>query len=989
MRNLFFLFVTFLFCVSVRAQKRPLDHSIYDGWQGIGERAISNDGKYVVYTVNPQEGDGMLVIQAADNSYKKEIPRGYSAQLSEDSRYVIFKIRPFFKETREAKIKKKKPEDMPKDSLGIVVLGQDSVLKIARVKSYKTPEKAAGWVAYHLEKSIPETPKAKMQPDSLTQINNLGRMADSLVRMADSLRNKAAEAKKNGLTVLTTKKDNKPAAAKPAAEPVEEGTELVVRNTVSGEERKFSLVSEYYFSKKATTLLIETSRKNNDSLSRARVIWVDLQTGKTDTILNGFNDAKNYAMDEGGTKLAFVAERDSAAKALVKFYKLWYYQPGIDSARIRADRNSKGIVNGLTVSPDYSNYFSKDGERLFIGLSPIRAPKDTTLADFETARLDIWHYNDDNLQPQQWVQLQNELKRSYLAVSADNAVIPLANENCETVVVSDEGNGNYALGTSTKGYRVQQQWQQHGLMKLFSINVTDGTRKMIADKIRPAFSSLLSPKGKFVLWYDWDKKQWLTYDMVSGATANITSSIKTPLFEEDDDHPDNPPPHGVMGWHQDDKYVYLYDRYDIWQCDPRGTANAVCVTAGMGRTKKYVFRNNVLDREERFIKDGQHLLLNVFDEKEKGAGWKIHTIGTAFTLNETVPIVHPVTVTAPVKAKEAPVLLYVKTSPAVSGNLYTTDLLKAADVNNARQLSATNPQQKNYIWHTVELHKWKMLDGKMSEGLLFKPENFDSTKKYPIIFYFYERDADNRYAYRTPAPSASTVNIAYFTSNGYLVFDPNIYYKNGEPGESAVNSVVSAANYLKKLKWVDSAKMAIQGQSWGGYQVAYIITRTKMFAAAGAGAPVSNMTSAYGGIRWGTGINRQFQYEYSQSRIGATLWQRRDLYIKNSPLFHADKITTPLLMTHNDKDGAVPWYQGIEFFTALRRLNKKVWLLQYNEEDHNLVERRNRKDLSVRLGQFFDHYLKGAPAPVWMTTGVPATLKGIDWGLKVEEKKGF
>jgi dipeptidyl aminopeptidase/acylaminoacyl peptidase len=289
--------------------------------------------------------------------------------------------------------------------------------------------------------------------------------------------------------------------------------------------------------------------------------------------------------------------------------------------------------------------------------------------------------------------------------------------------------------------------------------------------------------------------------------------------------------------------------------------------------------------------------------------------------------------------------------------------------------------------------KWKMFDGKESEGLLFKPENFDPKKKYPVIFYFYERNADNLYNYRAPAPSASVVNIPYFVSNGYLVFDPNIWYKNGQPGESAYNSVVSAAKMIAKLPYVDSTKMAIQGQSWGGYQVSYLVTRTNMFAAAGAGAPVANMTSAYGGIRWGSGLNRQFQYERSQSRIGATLWQRQDLYIKNSPLFAANKVNTPLLIMHNDMDGAVPWYQGIEYFTALRRLGKKVWMLQYNGEDHNLVERRNRKDLSIRLGQFFDHYLKGAPAPKWMTEGVPATEKGIDWGTGVEtsnsSKAGF
>ena len=183
------------------------------------------------------------------------------------------------------------------------------------------------------------------------------------------------------------------------------------------------------------------------------------------------------------------------------------------------------------------------------------------------------------------------------------------------------------------------------------------------------------------------------------------------------------------------------------------------------------------------------------------------------------------------------------------------------------------------------------------------------------------------------------------------------------------------------MPWVDSTRMGLQGQSWGGYQVAYLVTKTNLFKAASAGAPVANMTSAYGGIRWGVGISREFQYEKTQTRIGATLWQRPDLYLKNSPLFSADKITTPLLIMHNDADGSVPWYQGIELFTALRRLGKKAWLLQYNGEDHNLVERKNRKDLSVRLGQFFDYYLKDKAPAIWIKEGVPATVKGKNWGL--------
>lgn len=260
--------------------------------------------------------------------------------------------------------------------------------------------------------------------------------------------------------------------------------------------------------------------------------------------------------------------------------------------------------------------------------------------------------------------------------------------------------------------------------------------------------------------------------------------------------------------------------------------------------------------------------------------------------------------------------------------------------------------------------------------MLYKPDNFDPNKKYPVIVYFYERNSESLYRYFSPAPSRSIVNIPYFVSNGYIVFVPDVVYKVGHPGKSAYNCIVAGAKALAANKWVDSSHMAIQGQSWGGYQVAYLIAHTDMFAAGGAGAPVCNMTSAYGGIRWGTGISRQFQYEQTQSRIGKDLWSGFDLYIENSPLFDYPKVKTPVLIMHNNADGAVPYYQGIEMFMALRRLGKPAWLLEYNREAHNLSNRKNAKDLSKRLSDFFDHYLKGAPLPDWMKPDTPYIING-------------
>jgi dipeptidyl aminopeptidase/acylaminoacyl peptidase len=292
-----------------------------------------------------------------------------------------------------------------------------------------------------------------------------------------------------------------------------------------------------------------------------------------------------------------------------------------------------------------------------------------------------------------------------------------------------------------------------------------------------------------------------------------------------------------------------------------------------------------------------------------------------------------------------------------------------------------NTQQKDYNWMSSEIVTWKAYTGKTTEGVLYKPENFDPTKKYPMIVYFYERNNQTLHNYLQPAPTPSRLNIPFFASRGYLVFVPDIWYKKGEPGQSAYDYIVSGTRALIQKGFVDSTKIGLQGQSWGGYQIAYLITKTNLYAAAWAGAPVVNMTSAYGGIRWGPGVNRQFQYEKTQSRIGATLWERQDLYLKNSPLFSLNKVTTPVTIMSNDADDAVPWYQGIEMFTAMKRLNKKIWMLVYNNEAHNLVERRNRKDIQIREQQFFDHYLKNQAMPKWMSEGVPAIMKGRTLGL--------
>lgn len=995
------LVALFAIAYPLAAQKKVLDHSVYDGWQSIAERLISNNGQFVVYTVTPQEGDAELVVHNTANNGKTQIARGYNAVITEDSRFVICRIKPRFADTRQAKIKKKKPDEMPKDSLAIIELGKDSVLCIARVKSYKTPEEGAGWVAYHKEKSLEDNLAAALSGKKKTiaidsnkvKIDMLVKLADSVIRQSvDSIKGKVskedvlAAAQKAAQTIIKKAVDEADAPLTDAdgdeapGSTTTEGTDLVVTNLGNGQSKTFKYVSEYLFDKKGTQLLIETTKIAKDSNSKALVLVFHLTNSKVDTVLKGCNDCKNYAFDENGNQLAFVAERDSSSKALQKFYKLWHYTNGADSAIMVVDKHTVGQKLGSTVSENGNPVFSKDGLKLYFGTAPIKPAKDTTLVDFELAKLDVWHYNDDYLQTQQLKRLDNELKRSYMAVTKPGSgrMVQLGDENAETVSLVNEGDADWVLGETNKGNRVQTQWQGGSVTTAYVINTNTGQKTLVAKNLRANFTPSIG--GKYVYWYDDEKKHYFTYNVANGQTKNISANIKTPLYDEENDVPDYPNPYGVMGWDENDAHLYVYDRYSVWQLQPDNNVVPLNILDpnGQYRKQKLSLRYIKTDKKLRYINTTVPVYFRLFSDVSKESGYAKVVMGNdAPTVAAQMLVKYSCNGFA--KAQDADAFIYTKETYEQSPNI-----VYSKNIGQDAYLSNINPQQSGYNWGTAELFKWKAYNGKETEGIVYKPENFDPSKKYPLICYFYETLSDGLYSYSAPAPTPSRLNIPFFVSRGYIVLAPDIHYTTGHPGTDAYNHIVSGARALIKQGYIDSNRTGIQGQSWGGYQVAHLITRTNLFKAAWAGAPVANMTSAYGGIRWESGVNRQFQYEHGQSRIGSNLWEKRDLYIENSPLFHFNKVNTPVVIMSNDNDGAVPWYQGIEMFTALRRLGKKVWLLNYNNEAHNLLERRNRKDIQIREQQFFDWLLKGEKPAKWLVAGVPATQKGIDWGLKVE-----
>jgi dipeptidyl aminopeptidase/acylaminoacyl peptidase len=533
--------------------------------------------------------------------------------------------------------------------------------------------------------------------------------------------------------------------------------------------------------------------------------------------------------------------------------------------------------------------------------------------------------------------------------------------------------GNYLFASSTEKYKIESQWEVLNPEDHYRISLLDGTVELL--KKRVAFDGTLSPNGAFYSYFDAQKSNYFLLDLNTKKETCITcSSTKINWQEDVNGMPMAAGPFGVKGYAKGENELYLLSQYDIWSYNIAQNKLS-CITNKEGEQRK-IRLNPLLWSNDSVYVDFANVYIEGFNEKTKGSHiFYIMDHGDHTDLVEKYYTDHKITFIKRSKNKET--IAFRK----MSLQEYPEIRITQNDFQTEKILSNTNPQQSEYNWAQVELVQWKSYDGIPLEGLLYKPENYDATKKYPLLVYFYELYSDDLHNHYAPKPTASVIYATEYASAGYMVFIPDIRYKAGYPAKSAYNCIMSGTDHVLKLfPAIDSTKMGLQGQSWGGYQTAQLITMTKRYAAAMAGAPVSNMFSAYGGIRWGSGMNRQFQYERTQSRIGKTIWEAPELYVENSPLFHVPNITTPLLIMHNDKDGAVPWYQGIELFTAMKRLGKPCWLLNYNGDDHNLMQNANRMDLSIRMRQYFDYYLQGKPAPKWLLEGIPAVDKGKEMG---------
>jgi dipeptidyl aminopeptidase/acylaminoacyl peptidase len=944
--------------------QRPLTVEDGDTWAAIRGTRMSESLKWLGWQQDPADGgDGTLVVVELDGDGRLELPRGSGLVFDFDERFAALRIEPSRAEQRawkdREKLKEKGgeaaasvPKEEPQSSLVLIELATGVRVDVPRVRSFRMPEKAGGWIAWHL-----------LAPE----------------KAAESGKQESAEAEAPEAEPATPAEPTQSKAKGPKPRKEKDlGTELVLRSLATGVERRFAFVTQYTFSEDGRFLAFVTKTKDGAGDGVHRLV---LATGESVCVLGGRGEYLGLQFDERGELLAFVTDRDDQAREAEDERRFALYLVGAHATEAQriAGSESPGLPAGWGVAKGRSPAFSDDGTRLYFGSAPLPEVKPDEPAEDERVVLDVWSWTDDQIQPVQLEQRQRELDRNYLAVAhlapIGARVVQLGSPEVPEVALAEGRHGRWALGTSDRRWRHVRQWDSNVREDVWRIDIRTGDRVQVIDG--GVGNAALSPTGRFATYWDGvDRHHWIVdLDAEVPTPQRLTGGIQVPLWNERHDQPSLPPPYGTSGWLQRDAGLLVHDSYDVWLVDPVRMFPPSCVTDGAGRREGVRLRRIDLDGEELAVDPNEPLLFSAFHLRDKRAGfWRDDLVRGG---EPTQVLMADKRFGTPQKARGGEWLLLTREDYREFPDLWVA----SAALTDMRRVSNANPQQAGLRWGSSELCEWRSAENELLQGLLYKPDDFDAERRYPLIVYFYERNSDQLHAYHDPAASRSTIRYPYYTSNDYVVFVPDITYRVGFPGESCADAVLPGILALTERGFIDPERIGVQGHSWGGYQIAYLVTRTDMFAAAVSGAPVANMTSAYGGVRYGTGLSRQFQYEKTQSRLGGTLWEMPDRYIENSPLFRADRVSTPLLILHNDQDGAVPWTQGIELFAALKRLSKPVWLLNYNGEDHGIAKFAHRRDYARRMSQFFAHYLKGAPPAEWMVRGVPAVEKGRTLGL--------
>ncbi|MFG7350536.1 prolyl oligopeptidase family serine peptidase [Shewanella oncorhynchi] len=914
--------------VQAETSTKPLTLTDIMHFESLEKPVISDKGQVIAVESAPDRGDSHVIVKNVLSQQSYQIAGGSDPLVNHDGRYVAVVVKPSLltRETSDAKAKKKLKSDMV-----LLDTQTGTQTRFERVKEFVFSDDGKHLAIWF---EADEESKKDAEPKTTEKLAEAGTQNPANID-------------------------------KPKVDKFDQGRRFTLLSLEDQTKRiDVEQVTGYVFDKASRRLALAVNDITN---KQHQLQLVDLNTHKKTVAFDSPSQQIGaLALAKNGRWLAFTQGKDSELP-----YGRSYQLSLVDllSSKISTPPESpEWKLNRYT-----SLSFSLDSERLFFGRVPevsqqlslqkITEEKDLFDTNIVTGQrgLKVWHGDDNRIKPNEIKQYEDEQKRTYLAVLhlGSNNVVQLGDKTVPDVTISQHK--RFMLASSDLPYRKMATWAGF-YQDYYLVDINTGSKVPFLTQQPSDAEPTLSGNGKYVAYYQ--QGNVYLYDIAQDRRTNLTKSLKVSFADEDHDYPSSAPGYGFGPWLKNDAGFLVYDKYDVWQFNTESKAG-FALTAGKGRTQKIQYRlGGLVDNpdEPTELAYNATVLLHGYSDKTKADGFYQATLGEA-GVKTLMQGEYKLTVLG--RSKDGDTIVFSKERFDLFPDVYTASY---SAPQNAVKQTDLDKQRQAFNWSQSELVHWTNGDGKPLDGVLIKPTNYQAGKRYPVLVYYYRFMTDRLHAF--PQMNINhRPNFAWYINNGYAVFLPDIRFEIGYPGASSVQALMSGVQKLIEIGIADPDAIGLQGHSWSGYQTAFAITQTKMFKAAVAGAPVSNMTSAYSGIRHGTGIARQFQYETGQSRIGASLFAAPQKYIENSPVFYADRIQTPLMIMFGDKDDAVPWEQGVEMYLAMRRAGKEVVFLQYEDEPHHLKKYPNKLDYSIRMMQYFDHYLKGKPAPEWLSKG--------------------
>jgi dipeptidyl aminopeptidase/acylaminoacyl peptidase len=755
-------------------------------------------------------------------------------------------------------------------------------------------------------------------------------------------------------------------------EPKGRGADLQLLDLETGEIMTFGGVSEYAWSPRGTLLALALS---TGTTAHNGVQVYDASSQRLRQLDGSPSAYRRLAWRKDATDLAFLRSlgpegADSTEHTLLAWQ-------GLDAAQPEAlilDLGAAGAPDTLVLVGHRPPAWTEDGGRISLGLRPRPrlAASDTVASDtvapgtlasdtvktragnVELPAVQIWHTSDVRIIPGQQAQRQADARRTLLAVWTPerNRVVMVGTALLESAVITNDG--RYGIERVAEPYPWGAMFGRR-YHDAWSVDLDTGRRTLVFERARYTWES---PGGRYLLTFD--GSDYWTHDLRSGTRTNVTVGLPATFADTLYDTPtDLPPPHGVGGWLADDVALLLYDQQDVWRVAPDGSGGERLTR---GREEEIVHRLVRIDTAADAFDPAKPLYLSVRGEWTGRRGYARIVPGEA----PRRLIFEDRMVSALTRADSVDLFLFRREARDVSPDLFVA----GPDISSPRQVTRTNPFLADYAWTRSELVDFISEAGIRLQGVLLYPVNHDPDQRYPLIVYTYEKLTPQMHQFQVPS-ERSYYNFTAWTQHGYFVLLPDIVYRARDPGVSAMEAVRPAVATVVDRGLVDAERVGLIGHSWGGYQATYLPTRTDMFAASVAGAPLTDFVSFMGEIHWAQGIPEPDHWETGQARMEVPYWEDPEAHHRNSPLHAAHEMETPLLMAFGNKDGTVEFFQGTVFYNYARRAGKQMVLLVYEEESHSFQNRANATDYHRRILEWFGHYLKGEKAPSWITDGVP------------------